>query len=177
MLKIAILGPESTGKTQLAADLAQHFSTTFVDEYAREYLEGFTGRYVLDDVVRICKGQRKKVSEAEKENPKILITDTEAIVCKIWAEYVFGRVPKEIEEDLEAQDFDLYLLCSPDLPWAYDKLRENPDPNQRNELFEMYKKELESRNFKYEVVSGIGRQRSESAIAAIDRLMNGEPCH
>lgn len=171
MIRIAITGPESTGKTQLAQELAQHYGVEAVYEYAREYLADFTDRYTIDDVCNISKGQQRLIEEKAKEKPTILIADTEAIVCKIWTEYVFNEVPSSIEKDLHAQQFDLYLLCSTDLPWTYDKLRENPDIEERNELFAMYKEELERNGFNYSIVKGQDEARTQSAIEAIDRLM------
>ena len=100
MIRIAITGPESTGKTQLAHELAQYYGVKPVDEYARKYLEGFKGRYTLDDVCKISRGQQSLIDERSEEFAQILIVDTEAIVCKIWAEYVFGEVPKSIINDL-----------------------------------------------------------------------------
>lgn len=171
MIRIAITGPESTGKTQLAQELAQHYGVEAVDEYAREYLADFTGRYSLEDVCKISSGQQRLIEERAKEKPTILIADTEAIVCKIWAEYVFKEVPASIEKDLHDQQFDLYLLCSTDLPWTYDILRENPNIEERNELFAMYKEELERNGFNYSIVKGQGEDRTQSAIEAIDRLI------
>ena len=41
MIKIAILGTESSGKTTLATGIATYFGVDFVKEFAREYLENF----------------------------------------------------------------------------------------------------------------------------------------
>ena len=169
MFKVAITGPESTGKSTLAEKLAHHYKTDFVQEYSRTYLENFEGRYTEDDVVEIAKGQHNLILEEEKKSSKILIADTEIVVCKIWVEYVFKHSNKIIDEILKQQDFDLYLLCDIDLPWTYDPLRENPNIDERKELFEIYRNTLEQMKVPFEIVSGDDEVRVNNAIKVIEK--------
>ena len=169
MFKIAITGPESTGKSTLAEKLAHHYKTDFVPEYSRFYLENFVGQYTENDVVEIAKGQHNLILEEEKKSSKILIADTEIVVCKIWVEYVFKHSNKVIDEILKQQDFDLYLLCDIDLPWVYDPLRENPDIDERKELFEIYRNTLEQMKVPFEIVSGDNDERVNNAIKVIEK--------
>ena len=176
MFKVAITGPESTGKSTLAEKLAHHYKTDFVPEYSRTYLENFEGRYTEDDVVEIAKGQHnlileeeKKLSEKTQQVTSLLIADTEIVVCKIWVEYVFKHSNKVIDEILKQQDFDLYLLCDIDLPWTYDPLRENPNIDERKELFEIYRNTLEQMKVPFEIVSGDDEVRVNNAIKVIEK--------
>ena len=169
MFKIAITGPESTGKSTLSEKLAHHYNTNFVPEYSRSYLENFVGQYTENDVVEIAKGQHNLILEEEKKSSKILIADTEIVVCKIWVEYVFKHSNKVIDEILKQQDFDLYLLCDIDLPWVYDPLRENPDIDERKELFEIYRNTLEQMKVPFEIVSGDNEVRVNNAIKVIEK--------
>ena len=169
MFKVAITGPESTGKSTLAEKLAHHYKTDFVPEYSRTYLENFEGRYTEDDVVEIAKGQHNLILEEEKKSSKILIADTEIVVCKIWVEYVFKHSNTIIDEILKQQDFDLYLLCDIDLPWTYDPLRENPNIDERKELFEIYRNTLEQMKVPFEIVSGDDEVRVNNAIKVIEK--------
>ena len=169
MFKIAITGPESTGKSTLSEKLAHHYNTNFVPEYSRSYLENFVGQYTENDVVEIAKGQHNLILEEEKKSSKILIADTEIVVCKIWVEYVFKHSNKVIDEILKQQDFDLYLLCDIDLPWVYDPLRENPDIDERKELFEIYRNTLEQMKVPFEIVSGDDEVRVNNAIKVIEK--------
>lgn len=169
MFKIAITGPESTGKSTLAEKLAHHYKTDFVPEYSRTYLENFEGQYTENDVVEIAKGQHNLILEEEKKSSKILIADTEIVVCKIWVEYVFKHSNKIIDEILKQQDFDLYLLCDIDLPWTYDPLRENPNIDERKELFEIYRNTLEQMKVPFEIVSGDDEVRVNNAIKVIEK--------
>ena len=180
MFKIAITGPESTGKSTLAEKLAKHFGTDFVPEYSRTYLENIKGQYTENDVVEIAKGQHNLILEEERKSPKILIADTEIIVCKIWVEYVFKHSNETINNILKQQDFDLYLLCDIDLPWVYDPLRENPDLEERKELFKIYKNTLEQMNvgthhatsIPFEIVRGNDEERVSNAINIINKYLH-----
>ncbi len=176
MFKVAITGPESTGKSTLAEKLAHHYKTDFVPEYSRTYLENFEGRYTEDDVVEIAKGQHNLILEEERklsaktqQVTSLLIADTEIVVCKIWVEYVFNHSNKVIDEILKQQDFDLYLLCDIDLPWTYDPLRENPNIEERKELFEIYRNTLEQMKVPFEIVSGDNEVRVNNAIKVIEK--------
>ena len=172
MFKIAITGPESTGKSTLADKLAQHFNISFIPEYSRTYLEDFKGQYTENDVVEIAKGQHNLILKEEKKSPEILIADTEVIVCKIWIEYVFKHPNIVIEDLLRRQNFDLYLLCDIDLPWVYDPLRENPDIEERKELFNIYRNTLTKMNAPFEIVRGNDKERVNNAINIINKYLH-----
>lgn len=164
--KIAITGPESTGKSWLSEKLAEHFNSIWVPEFAREYLEKNGLKYSLDDLVKIAEGQAKNIANAEINNRDIIFLDSEIVVIKIWSDVVFKQCPAKINELLSQQEFDLYLLCYPDLPWEYHPMRENPQ--NRNFLFELYEKELKKQKFNYRVVKGKGKVRLQNAINFVE---------
>ena len=173
VIRIAVTGPESTGKSWLAKKLAERFNTVWVPEYAREYLENRAGNYVFEDIVEIAKGQKREEEKMLSKANRLLFCDTEALVTKIWSEVVFGKVDTWILNELRNNPYDLYLLCYPDLPWEPDPLRENPD--DRDKLFEIYKKELDNYNLNYKIISGVGEQRLDNAIAAVNDFMGYSP--
>lgn len=169
MLKrIAITGPESTGKTELAKDLASHFNTNWVPEFSREYLEGLQERYMVEDILAIAKGQLEKEDEIASQTTALLFCDTDLTVTKIWSQEVFHTCPEWIKEMFTQHRYVLYLLCYPDLEWEADPLRENPV--DRLFLFQRYKEELEKAGFNYVVVKGRGDERLENAINFVKRL-------
>src|SRR5687768_14796348 len=55
--RVCLFGPESTGKTTLAARLAEHFDTVWVSEHARPLLDPKAGVCEESDIPRIARGQ------------------------------------------------------------------------------------------------------------------------
>ena len=163
--KVAITGPESTGKSAMASALAKAFHTKWVPEYAREYIGNLQRSYTLEDVEKIAAGQLKAEHQLMRQANEILICDTDLFVIKIWCDFVFGTCPVWIEREIARQQYDLHLLMDIDLPWQYDPQREHPD--KRNELFERYAEELTKHKMNFEIISGQGEERVQSAIKVI----------
>lgn len=166
--RVAIVGPESTGKTTLAEQLAKHYNTVFVAEYAREYINNLKRPYSIDDIVTISKRQMEMEDKLSAEANKILICDTSLLVTKIWAEFKYSKCPAWIEEHYHKRHYNLHLLCNTDTPWEYDTQREHP--HLRQELFAIYKQELDKRRNPYVTISGLNNARTDAAIRAIDNL-------
>ncbi len=166
MLKrIAITGPESTGKSWLAAEIALHFQTLWIPEFARDFLSQLHRPYTLKDLEFIAVKQFVANSAPQTDRDWI-IADTEMLVCYIWANYVFGKVPELIQSLANQQHFDFYLLCDIDLPWEPDPLREHPE--KRSELLALYIQELQKRGLPYGIVSGQDTDRLLHAIHHIE---------
>ena len=155
--KFAITGPESTGKSTLSKQLAEYYNCELVEEYAREYIDKLTHPYTQEDILQIAKTQKQIEFKKAKRADKILITDTELIVTKIWSDIKYQNCHPWIIENIEKQDYDLYLLCDIDLPWESDPQREHP--HLRKHLFNLYKQELESRNLNFKIISGEKNER------------------
>ncbi|MFZ4057376.1 MAG: AAA family ATPase [Ferruginibacter sp.] len=177
--KIVVLGPESTGKSTLCQQLAQHFKTLWVEEYAREYLTKNGTDYTYDDLLDIAKGQinledkATSALNATTTNSRVtpLIIDTDMQVMKVWCEFVFGACHPWILNQIAIRQYDLYLLCNIDLPWVKDDLREYPDPGPRIELYHHYKDIMINQSVPWVDISGNYEERLEKAIAAIDQIL------
>jgi len=167
--RIAILGPESTGKTWLAEKLSNHYNTVMVSEYAREFFNNKEYQYSADVLVDIAKGQLKNEESTAMFSNGILFCDTEFIVMKIWSKVVFDFVPDWIEKQVCEHVYDLYLLCYPDLEWEPDPLRSNP--HNRQYIYDLFVKELEENNFNYKVVKELGDRRIKNAVNFVDELI------
>ena len=163
MLKIIVTGPESSGKTTLCKALSKHFNLPFSKEFAREYLDLLNRDYNQNDLLKIAKKQLKS-----EQNTQLL--DTDLITIKIWSKYKYGSCDKWILSQIERQKSEnrYYLLCKADIPWEADPQRENP--NDREKLFEIYKKETESLGHDYFIVEG--ENRTENCISKISPLMS-----
>lgn len=170
--KIAITGPESTGKSQLCEQLAAHYQSTCVPEVAREYMENLQGSYRQQDILRIAKMQIAREKQAEKGAKELLFCDTELIVTKIWEQYKYQTCHPWILDQIKKNRYDLYLLCDVDLPWEPDPLREHPD--KREFFFNWFRKELEDYGFPYRIIGGQKGERLANAIHAIDAFMFSE---
>lgn len=170
MLKrISITGPECTGKTWLAKKLSTHYNTDWVPEYAVEYLQKKGSEYNPDDILKIAKGQLYAEEIKAKEAKDFLFCDTDLIVNKIWSQVVFKQTPDWINEMVKKHQYDLYLLCFPDIEWRPGLFRENP--SDRHRLFSIYEIELQRNDFNFRVVRGEGKLRFENALKFVEELM------
>jgi len=149
-MRVGIIGPESTGKSTLAEALAKEMKGIFVAEYARTYIGGLTRKYSLADVLHIAKKQIEEYEDTGKE--KTYFFDTELIITKIWLLHKYHYCPEWISSYLDTHPMDKYLLCAPDIPFVLDPLRENP--NIREELFGLYKLEIEKTKRPYTIIHG-----------------------
>ncbi len=181
--KIVILGPESTGKSTLCEQLAQHYNTLWCPEYAREYLLKNGTRYRFEDLLTIAQGQleledrylsylQKKIGRGvESITPIPFFIDTDMYVMKVWCEFVFNKVHPFILQQIVARPYDLYLLCNIDLPWTKDELREYPDLASRKQLYYMYKDLLINQAVPSVSIEGNHEERFLLAKNAVDTLL------
>jgi NadR type nicotinamide-nucleotide adenylyltransferase len=170
-VKIAVTGPESTGKSTLAQQLADHYQTVWVPEFARTYLLRLDRPYNYDDILTIARSQKRSEEAMLPLANHLLFTDTELLVTKIWCEVKFGKCHPWIREQVSLRDYDLYLLTDIDLPWEYDPLRE--DKNTREFLFDRYKSELQKLGVNFKIVKGSGKERLNCAIKIIEKEIFG----
>jgi NadR type nicotinamide-nucleotide adenylyltransferase len=170
--KVVIIGPESTGKSTLCSQLAEHYKTLWVPEYAREHLLKEGMNYSYDDLLHIAKKQLALEDEyAARLKNGILFIDTDMYVMKVWCEFVFGRCHQWILDRIAERKYDQYLLCSTDLEWVKDELREYPDLESRLKLFHTYKDILINQSVSWKEIKGNYSERLDSAVNAVDRLL------
>ncbi len=175
MKKIVIIGPESTGKSTLCAQLAAHYKTVWCPEAARKYLLQHGTDYTFEDLHQIAKNQLALEEEIQqKATNNFYFIDTDLYVIKVWYEEVFNDCPTWLLKRLAVRQYDLYLLCNTDLPWVQDGLREYPDVRKREVLFKTYKDLLMNSGTKWSIVSGSGEERLAAATRLIDEAFNNE---
>jgi NadR type nicotinamide-nucleotide adenylyltransferase len=161
--KIALLGPESTGKTELSKQLAAHFHTVWVPEFARQYLQ--STQYAFENVVHCLVEQVALESQMETMAHQFLFCDTELINFKVWFSDMFNKVPGWLDEKIKTHRYDLTLLTYPDISFEEDILRTNA--YRRDFFFNWYKKELEAYHSPYVIIKGFGEERLKNAVNAI----------
>lgn len=170
--RIAIIGPESTGKSTLCEQLAAYYGTSWVPEYAREHLLQKGPKYTYDDLLVIARRQLALEDEISgSTNRPLVFVDTDMYVMKIWAEFVFQRCHQWIIDRIVERKYALYLLCNIDLPWEKDELREYPDFEPRAKLFNMYRDNLINQNVPWKLISGNSEERFQTAVTAVNRLL------
>lgn len=174
LIKVVLYGPESTGKTTLAKQLAKHYNTLWVPEFMREYLQKkWNSKKELvskEDLIPIAKGQLKIENEISQHIENLLICDTNLLELKVYSEYYYdGFCPLEIKNEATQDNYSIYLLTYVDTPWEQDILRDRP--NNRKEMFRIFEAELKKQNFPYQVLKGKEKERFENAVRIIDALL------
>lgn len=181
--KIVIIGPESTGKSILCAQLASHFETIWCPEFAREYLLSNGTNYDYNDLLTIARGQlaledeyslqmeRNSLPLLESGGHIPLFIDTDMYVMKVWCEFVFEKCHQFILDQIVERKYDCYLLCNIDLPWVKDELREYPDLQTRKKLFFIYKDILINQQVPWVTISGNTEERLATAIAVVNQYI------
>lgn len=167
--RIAIVGPECTGKTDLAMALASHYQTIWVPEYARNYIDRLERPYTEADLLTIAQWQLFTEDSLLLNANRVLICDTDLTIIKVWSEHKYNRVDPKIMALMKARTYDLHLLTYVDIPWEDDPQREHPD--KREYFFNLYKRELELQGVMPVEIRGTRSERVATAISAIDRIL------
>ncbi|WP_353777440.1 AAA family ATPase [Winogradskyella sp. 3972H.M.0a.05] len=173
-IKVVLFGPESTGKTTLAQQLARHYNSVWVPEYAREYLQDKWNneRKTCEphDLLPIALGQMRLENDLAQKTDTVLICDTDLLETKVYSEvYYSGTCDPLLEKYALENTYDLYFLTYIDTPWEADDLRDKP--NEREEMYNAFKDALISTNKPFVVLKGNKKERLQKAIDHIDQLM------
>ena len=166
-LTIVLTGPESSGKTTLALDLANALETNLVPEFSRYYLQYLGRKYGFNDLETIYSGQKIWHAWHLKNcKGKVLICDTDWTVLHVWEQYRYGTA--QLTQHEKPLPNTYYFLCSPDMPWAPDPLRENP--MDRDALFGQYLHLISEIKANFSILHGNPSQRLQTALAIIQDL-------
>ncbi|MBB2146406.1 AAA family ATPase [Pedobacter sp. LMG 31464] len=167
--KIAIVGPESTGKSTMSQQLAKHYNVPWVPEYARYYCAALTTDCTLQDEINMFHGQiALEESVLAMADTDFIICDTTFVTVKIWSDEMLGETPQIVLDALKTRPYDFYLLLDIDLPWQEDPLRDFP--HMREHFMKIWHKELKALNATYKEIGGI-ENRLQNAINAINNFL------
>ncbi|MEM9078416.1 MAG: ATP-binding protein [Bacteroidota bacterium] len=175
LIKVVLFGPESTGKTTLSIQLAEHYKTVWVPEYAREYLQHKWDREQKTcepkDLLPIAYGQMELENSLAKKANGILICDTDLLETKVYSEaYYLGYCDPLLEEYALKNSYNLYLLTYIDIPWEKDDLRDKP--NERERMFAYFHETLKKYSRNFVTLKGEREQRFQLAKQHIDKLFD-----
>lgn len=175
LIKVVLFGPESTGKTTMSKQLAQHYNTAWVPEYAREYLQA---KWDLkkevcqpEDLLPIAMGQMHLENELAKKANRLLICDTDLLETKVYSEaYYVGDCDPLLDTYAIRNQYDLYLLTYIDTPWVKDDLRDKPF--EREKMFAYFHETLKKYGRNFVTLKGDKQQRFTTAVKHINTLLH-----
>ena len=172
--RVAVFGPESTGKTTLAAGLAANFAEPWAPEFVREYWDLRDGQIGPGDLGSIALGQLANEDLAVERARRVAFCDTELLTCTLWNDVLFpGHCPEWVraEAEVRARGFSLYLFCDADVPFAPDPQRSFPDAAGRARARQLWRDALVSRGLPFVEIAGDWPAREQAARAAVERLL------
>lgn len=172
-IKVVLFGPESTGKSTLAKQLATHYHTVFVPEYSRIFAEAKLRSNQLltkEDALPIAEGQMRLENKMAPKANQVLICDTDLLETKVYSEsYYDGFCDPVLEKYAIENTYELYFLTYIDIPWEADNLRDKP--NERETMFNAFKSALTTYNKPYILLKGSIEERFKLAVDHIDELI------
>lgn len=170
--RVCVFGPESTGKSTLAKQLAERFGTVYVPEYAKTYIET-TGKEIDDDdMLAIARGQCALEDAVARDANRVLFCDSDLVTSIIWSGRLVGRVPEWLRKEADRRHYDLYLLTHYDVPWVDDVHRYIPEESPA--FFDRCVLELESRKRPFSQIKGGWEERFNLAVAAVEKMLAQE---
>ncbi len=177
--RIAIVGPESCGKSTLAKDLAAHFDTVHVAEYARGMLESFAKNIPgydqsnpsLKDISTIARGQIASEDAIARQANRVMFCDTELMTTKYWSDFYHKTCPDWIAKAAQERKYDLYMLVDPrgvESSYTPDAQRPMETLPERIAMFEWWKAALTKQNKPFVVIDGNDwKKRFQKAVDAV----------
>ncbi|OLF39594.1 MULTISPECIES: AAA family ATPase [unclassified Psychrobacter] len=188
VIKIAILGAESTGKTTLCRDLATHFGSPWVPEYMRIYLQEKWDNEQMtctwDDLLPIAQGQIKLENtlaqqaaqdclsrldtETVTDTQKYLFCDTSLFELMVYSNWYYGDCPDALTQAALAHHYDLILLTKVDIPWVADDLRDAP--HEREEISTYFESQLNQYNKSFRRIGGDRDERVRRVVSYLKHL-------
>lgn len=165
---ICLHGPESTGKSTLAPQLAAHFRTRWIPEYGRTHCELFGTSLDAEGLSTIARVQGAMIRAARGDCNRRLIVDTDALTTSAWSLMMLGHVPAGVMENFVPAD--LYLLTGIDVPWEDDGTRYYPTPADRQRFADACRRVLVEAGAPFVVLTGSPEARLRQATAATEQV-------
>jgi NadR type nicotinamide-nucleotide adenylyltransferase len=170
LFRVVVTGSECTGKTTLAAFLAERYRTAWSPEFARSYLDAKGAPLDATDVEPIARGQIAGEDEAARRSRRLAVKDTDLVSTVVYSRHYYGSCPEWVERAARERLGDLYLLLVPDVPWVADGLQRDR-PDRRGHMHGLFREALASFGARCVEVSGAWEQRREQSVRELDVLV------
>ncbi len=175
--RISVVGAESTGKTTLARQLAEHYKSVWVPEYAREYclklqaagVNLWTYQWRSAEFLEIARQQQSNENALARESNRVLICDTDAVSTAIWHERYLGHRSPVVDAIGMSSPHHLYLLTDCDIPFVQDGLRDGE--TIRGWMTQRFEEVLNGRELRWIKICGGRDERLTQAICEVDKLL------
>jgi NadR type nicotinamide-nucleotide adenylyltransferase len=177
--RVVLTGSESTGKTMLARQLADHYGAELVPEFARDHArekqaQGGESAIGYGDHEPIARGQMARetaaADAARQSGARLLVQDTDLLSTVVYCAHYYDRCPSWLTEAARARRPDLYLLLEVDVPWVADEVRDRGD--RREEVQQLFRDAAAASGSPVVAISGSWNDRLRLAIAAVDRMLH-----
>ena len=168
-LTVCLHGIESVGKSTLSERLANHYSTVLVPEYGRSHCETHGTDCREEDLMLIGEAQQAMIEATRPWANRLLITDTDALMTAAWSQMMIGYMPDQLICHRKA---DLYLMLGTDAPFVDDGTRVYKNVEERERFNRIARDALILSRTNFIEISGSWDQRLNSAVAAIDALID-----
>lgn len=176
MKRVVLIGSESTGKTTLARQLAEHFRVSWVPEFVRAYADKKGAPLEFSDHGPIARGQIGLEDEyrtrAAEHDEHLLIQDTDLLSTAVYCAHYYGECPRWIRDAARERRPDLYLLLDIDLPWTPDAQRDRG--HMRPEMQALFRDAVARSGVAFVEIHGDTEQRFASARAAVQALADSD---
>jgi NadR type nicotinamide-nucleotide adenylyltransferase len=176
VLRVCLLGAESTGKTTLAAALADAHGTVWVPEYGHVYQAlgrgDPNGAWSSEEFIRIARMQRWLEDFQASQATRVLFCDTDVFTTGVWHEAFVGQPPPHELEQLAAESrYDLFVLCGDDIPFRQDAHELREDGPRRAWMQRRYLERLDAGPTPWAFVTGSVADRVSQATHAVEALL------
>ena len=171
MLRIVLIGAESTGKSTLTKALASYFNAPFSCEFARDYVTRHQTAVTKEALEEIIQGQLAYESNACTKTSPLVFHDTNLLSTSIYAQYYFRYFPESLQIALSLNQYDLYLFCGDDIPWIAEPLQRDSLPAQK-QIQNLINKALIKDKLPFIKVQGTLDDRIQKSIIAVDKLLS-----
>jgi nicotinamide riboside kinase len=171
--RIAIVGAECVGKTELAQQLAERLPGLWVAEYLREFCDRRARTPRLDEQSHILVEQQAReeaaIARAAAANLAWVLADSAPLATAAYSELLFADLSLNEAAIAHHARYDATLLLLPDLPWIADGIQRD-GPAVRDAFHALMLQRLQQAQLPYVAIGGIADARWRNALEVLRRL-------